>query len=756
MYPRTVVYRGNKSVVISAPPNDLPEPKLTENAKTLLARRYAHEGESPKDIYWRVADFVSFGSEQWLGHQESRKELAHQYYLMMANGLFLPNTPTIANAGRHDNAQLAACFVLPIKDSMESIFETLKRTALIHKTGGGTGFSFSNLRPKNNPVTSTQGVASGPVSFMTMYNWVTEVVKQGGLRRGANMGILRVDHPDIIEFVDSKVREENNLANFNISVAVTDSFLEAVKNDTDYSLIDPSTNKEMKSLKAREVWKKIIENAWRCGDPGLFFIDKANNSTANPIVGWKISATNPCGEQPIYDNDACNLGSICLSAFFIENKEQDWEKKIDWENLKKTEYLAVQFLDDVVTMSTYPLPEITEIVDSLRRIGLGPMGLSNLLQLLQVPYDCDTALEINERIAIFMKAVAVEASQTLAKIRGSFPLFEKSIFASAGEKPRRNCNVTTVAPTGSLSRLTDCEGGIEPPFSLSYFHGVQNLYFVNNTVVGILKNEGLWDEKVEKAIKDTGSVQKTDLPDHFRDVFKTALEIDPKVHVLISSIWQKHYSESGVSKTVNLPQEATEIDVAEIYDLAYTMDCKGITIFRNGCERASMMTVRQNTDKNKTERPFLVSGSTFKIKTPYGNAYFTFNTDDRLFEGFLSLGKAGNEVSELTEWAMRLFSLIGRMPSPWTLEERIEEIIKQSKNIGGKKGLGPDNEKLVRAIPDGIAYCCQEFLEGNGIHFEAKNKETVSGRFCPNCQSSLLITEGCRGGKCVKCDYSSC
>ena len=767
MWPYEVEYRHEKSVKITKAPEDLPYPKITENAQILLERRYAKKivGEAveiiedPRQIYWRVAEFISYGSRKWLTDDKERQQLAREYYSLMANGYFLPNTPTLANAGRENNAQLAACFVLPIEDSMESIFETLKRAALIHKTGGGTGFSFTRLRPKDSFVKGTHGTASGPVSFMKMYNWVTEVVKQGGMRRGANMGILRVDHPEILEFIECKSGEINPLENFNISVAITDKFMQALEANADYELINPQNGEMAGCLKAKEVWEKITASAWLCGDPGLFFIDRANNSTANPIKSWQIYSTNPCGEQPIYDNDACNLGSIRLSAFYLPRNDKDWNLAINWEEFRRVIHLSVQFLDDVVTMSTYPLPEIESLVDSLRRIGLGPMGLADLLQLLLIPYDSKKAMDVNMAIARFMKAEAISASRRLAEIRGHFPLFKKSIFA--GEINRRNANVSTVAPTGSLSRLTDCEGGIEPPFSLSYFHSFQKLQFTNNTVKSVLQRLGFWNEKVEKTIVETGSLKDVkDLPADVRDVFKTALEIDPEIHVKVAAIWQNHYSESGVSKTINLPETATIEDVKKIYWQAYEGGCKGITVFRFNCRRAGMMTIAEGAvKKDKEERPFQLEGCTYKVKTPYGNAYFTVNAENgRLFEGFLSIGKAGNEVLELTEWAMRLFSLIGRMPSSWSLEKRMQEIIEQSQGIGGKKGLGPDDEGLVRAVPDGIAYCCRLFLERlreEGIE-APEIKDFVSGNFCPYCQKSLIVSEGCRGGKCFQCGYAAC
>ncbi|MBI4160311.1 MAG: adenosylcobalamin-dependent ribonucleoside-diphosphate reductase [Candidatus Yanofskybacteria bacterium] len=763
---REVVYRNDKKVTVTPKPSDLPEPILTENAAILLDRRYAKKiiedgkiiaSETPSQIYWRVADFISYGSAEFITDSE-RRQLARDYYRMFSEGRFLPNTPTIANAGKDDNAQLAACFVLPIEDSMESIFGTLRDAALIHKTGGGTGFSFSKLRPKDSLVQSTSGVASGPVSFLRLYNWMTEVVKQGGMRRGANMGILRVDHPDILEFIECK-SGRGEITNFNISVAATDSFMRAVEDNGEYDLVDPRTQKASGKLNARMVWDKIVASAWRYGgEPGLFFIDKANNSTSNPILGWLISSTNPCGEQPIYDHDACNLGSVRLNAFYKENKSHNWRDKLDWMEFKNTVHLAIQFLDDAITMSTYPLPQITETVDSLRRIGLGPMGLADLLQLFLIPYDSDGATEVNLEIAQFFKSEAVKASQELAITRGAFPLFEQSRFYGE-ELPRRNANITTVAPTGSLSRLTDCEGGIEPPFSFSYMHGVQNLHFVNGTAVKVLKAAGVWTNELEEYVNKVGNFAGANMPQKIKDVLKTSLEIRPEVHVKIQSIWQNNFSESGVSKTINLPTEATAEDISSAFALAYKTGCKGITVYRYGSERESMMEVGSGSKvTNKVGRPFDLKGQTLRIKTPYGNAYFTLNTDRELslFEGFLNIGKAGNEAAELAEAMARLLSLIGRMPSSWSIEQRLAEVIDELSNIGGKKGLGLDNENLVRSIPDGIAFCCKYFLEELGEKEKTTTTAKPAGKFCPTCQNMLVVVEGCRGGKCIGCGYSSC
>lgn len=771
-YPYTVRYRDTFSAIINEPPADLPEPQLTDNAISILNDRYVKKGdqqellETPKQVFWRVAEFVSYGSAGYLNN-EQRHQLARDYYLLMADRLFLPNTPALVNGGKIDNAQMAACFVLSIIDSLvagrASIIGTLTNASIIHQSGGGTGFSFSELRPKGSAVRGCGGVASGPVSFMIGYNAWTEVVKQGGVRRGANMGELDDIHPDIIEFINAKAESDERgkagpLSNFNISVGIHDRFMEAVKNDGDYDLIAPHTGKVSGALKAKEVFDKIVYNAWLYGDPGLFFLDTVNRSAANPIRGRRVKAPNPCGEQPIYDDDACDLGSIKLSAFYKPSGGGNWRDKFDWPRFAAVIRLALLFLDDAITVCTYPLPEITELVDSIRRVGLGPMGLADLLQLMMIPYDSELGLEVSREIACFFKQETIKASRTLAKERGAFPLFNQSIFAN--EEPRRNANVSTVAPTGSLSRIVDCEGGIEPTIEFCYVHLTQGLRFINSTVKQVLESRGLWNRGVEEEIIRTGRVSHiVGLPEDIRAVFKVGAEISPEVHVKMQAVWQNHFSESGVSKTINLPESATVNDVARAYWLAYESGCMGITVFREGCARAPMIkSPDRRENKIKIERPFEVPGSTFKIPTPHGNAYFTLNVDEAigLIEGFLSIGKAGSEIAELTEGLMRLFSMVGRLPEQ-TIKSRLRELIKQLRDIGGRKASGPDDGNLLRSVCDGIAFCCQRVLDRKFKNDELiKDEGRTSGMFCPECQSGLIFVEGCRGGKCSRCSFYSC
>jgi len=770
-YPYTVKYRDGQSATIYSPPTDLPDPKLSDNAVAILEDRYVkknEEGEileTPKQVFWRVAEFVSYGSAAHGLSEEGRHELACSYYKMMADGLFLPNTPALVNAGKIDDAQLNACFVLPINDSLvrgeASIFGTLGNAALFHQTGGGTGFSFSRIRPVNSLVSRSSGSASGPVSFAKMYNFVTEVVKQGGVRRGANMGVLDVIHPDILEFIDVKAESDKEgkdgpLGNFNISIGALDEFMKAVKEGRDFNLVAPHTNQIVGSLNAKDVFDKIVYNAWLYGDPGMFFIDTVNRSVANPIKGWKIFAPNPCGEQPIYDNDACDLGSIKLPAFY-RGGDDAWQSQFDWEMFAVIIHRAVRFLDDVINVSTYPLLKVTEMVDSVRRIGLGPMGLADLLQLMMVPYDSELALEISREIGEFFKKEAILASQELAKERGPFPLFSQSIYAD--DILRRNACVTTVAPTGTLSRLVGCEGGIEATIEFFYIHQLQNLPFLNKTIEQVLKDRDLWSDGLGEEIKKTGRVSHiVGLPDSVREVFKVASEISPEAHVKMQAIWQNHFSESGISKTINMAESATVEDVANAFWLAYESGCMGITVFREGCARAPMMKAPVALGrKNKIKRPFKVPGYTYKFLTPHDNAYFTLNIAEEigLIEGFFVIGKAGSEILELTEGIARLFSLIGRMPE-WPVKDRLRELIKQLRDIGGKKALGPDDEKLMRSVCDGVAFCCQEALDELNGNKERSNVERASGMFCPECQSSLVFTEGCRGGKCSRCSFSSC
>jgi ribonucleoside-diphosphate reductase alpha chain len=569
---------------------------LSSNALTVLEKRYlvrdelGRPAETAGDLFWRVARTVAAPDRSYGATEGAVEALADAFYGMMAHRLFMPNSPTLMNAGR-PLGQLSACFVLPVDDALSNgrsgIYDTLTAMALVHQSGGGTGFSFSRLRPKNDIVRSTMGVASGPVSFMSLFDASTDVVKQGGTRRGANMGILRVDHPDILDFIGCK-DDTTKVTNFNISVAVTDAFMQAVERDDDYDLIHPNTKKVVGTLRAREVWNLIIQGAWKTGEPGVFFIDRANRSNPVPHLG-SYEATNPCGEQPLLPYDVCNLGSINLGAYVRDGD-------LDWAALRQTVHLATHFLENVIDANSYPLPEITALAQRIRRIGLGVMGLADVFVRLGIPYDSDRAVELGRRIQRFVDHEAKVESERLAGIRGPFPEWERSIWGpdascardAAGRRIRpmqklRNCNVTTVAPTGTISIIAGCSSGIEPLFAVAFMRNQAGVLMpdVNEDFVAIAKAEGWYSEELMQRIAQAGHIRFPEVPEGWQRVFVTANQIKPEWHVRMQAAFQE-YNDSAISKTVNFAHDATESDVEEIYRLAYSLDCKGVTVYRDG------------------------------------------------------------------------------------------------------------------------------------------------------------------------------
>ncbi|MBN1620779.1 adenosylcobalamin-dependent ribonucleoside-diphosphate reductase [candidate division WOR-3 bacterium] len=555
------------------------ESKLPLNAMEVLKARYLLKNidgevvESPKEMYLRVAEYVSTAENAY--DKRRTPVWKENFFRIMQEGLFLPNSPTLMNAGT-DYPQLAACFVIPVEDSIEGIFDAVKNAALIHKTGGGTGFSFSRLRPANDSVRSTGGIASGPVSFMKVFDVATEVIKQGGKRRGANMGVLRVDHPDIASFVRAK-SEKGLFTNFNISVAMTDSFFTSLKNDKAYSLVNPRTGKETGKADAREMFGLIVSRAWDNGDPGVIFIDKINDLHTMKKTGL-IEATNPCGEQPLLPNEACNLGSINLSKF-VKNG------RIEWDSMKDTISIAVRFLDDVIDVSRYPLPVIEKKVKENRKIGLGVMGFADFLVMLNIPYNSVEAEKTAGEVMDFIHREADRASKYMAEEKGSFPSYKLSEMAQKGEKPRRNATLTTVAPTGSISIITGAASGIEPYFDLVFIRNVLDgtqFLEVNKNLSEILEKNGLDKTAVITAIGEGTKLKDIpEIPNSIKKIFVTAHDVDPEWHVRIQAAFQK-YTDNAVSKTVNFPGDATHRQVEEVYISAYETGCKGITIYRDG------------------------------------------------------------------------------------------------------------------------------------------------------------------------------
>jgi ribonucleoside-diphosphate reductase alpha chain len=614
------------------------------------------------------------------------------------------------NAGT-DLGQLAACFVLPVGDSMDEIFDAVKHAALIHKSGGGTGFSFSRLRPKDSRVGSTGGVASGPISFLKIFNTATEQVKQGGTRRGANMGILRIDHPDILEFIRAKERE-GELNNFNLSVALTEKFMQAVEKDEEYALVAPNSQEVVETLKAREVFELLVRKAWESGDPGIIFIDRINRDNPNPDQG-EIESTNPCGEQPLLPYEACNLGSINLSRFVIE---KDGNPDVDWDRLRGVIHLSVRFLDNVIDASDYPLERITETVRRNRKIGLGVMGWADMLYQLRIPYSSRRAIGLAEALMEFFQLESKSASALLAKERGPFPSYETSIYFEKNQGPFRNSTTTTIAPTGTLSIIAGCSSGVEPLFALSFVRQVmdgEKLTEANSFFVQALHDAGCYSEKVMATVVEKGSVRDLEyLPDDLRKVFVTAMDIDPVWHLKMQAAFQK-YTDNAVSKTVNLPNSATQEDIYKIYWMAYEEGCKGVTVYRDGCKSVQVLCTgeggkEEKTDDNKPlDRPDIVYGFTQKVRTGLGDLYLTVNEiNGKPFEVFTTIGRSGRSITAKAEAIGRLVSLALRSGV------HVREIVKQLKGIGGEHPVFQKKGMLL-SIPDAVSWVLEnKYLQG--------------------------------------------
>lgn len=565
--------------------------RLSPNALTVLRRRYLEKNldgkpvETPAQLFRRVADNLAQAERLYGGSRRTVRKTGDDFFGLMTRLEFLPNSPTLMNAGR-DLQQLSACFVLPVEDSLESIFDTVKYQALIHQSGGGTGFSFSHLRPRNDRVASTSGVASGPLSFMRVFNMATEVIKQGGARRGANMGILRVDHPDILDFIAAK-QNQAELTNFNISVGITDAFMRALERRQDYALINPRTGRSTGRLNAASVFDRIVEAAWSTGEPGVLFLDTINAHNPTPHIG-RIESTNPCGEQPLLAYESCTLGSLNLDRFVAGTPRKP---AIDFTRLGQAAAQAVRFLDNVLDMNDYPLPAIAAITKGNRKIGLGVMGFADLLIKLGIPYDSAAALSTGEDVMRFIQEQSHAASADLARTRGTFPNYKGSRLESEGLR-LRNATVTTVAPTGTISIIADCSPGIEPLYGVSFARTVMDdtrLTSLHPEFVRRARAAGIYSSQLAAKVAANESIQDlAEIPEDLRRLFVTAHDVSPEQHVRMQAAFQR-YSDSGVSKTINLPQNATKADVASAFTLAYQLGCKGLTVFRSGSREKQVL-----------------------------------------------------------------------------------------------------------------------------------------------------------------------
>ena len=739
---------------------------LSKNAITVLEKRYLRKDEEgkpiedPQGMFKRVAEAIAEADVAYGKSSKHVKGLAAEFYELMSSLDFLPNSPTLMNAGR-DLGQLSACFVLPIEDSIDSIFETIKHTALIHKSGGGTGFAFSRLRPAHDCVRSTSGVSSGPISFMEVFNGATEAIKQGGTRRGANMGCLRVDHPDIIDFITCK-QDTTRLTNFNISVLVTETFMEAAAKGEDYDVLNPRNGEVVKRLNAGKVFDLIVNMAWRNGEPGIIFIDRINRDNPTPHVG-SIESTNPCGEQPLLPYESCNLGSVNLGNMILTS---EGKSEIDYDRLQRAVRIAVRFLDNVIDMNRYPLDKIAETTRANRKIGLGVMGFADMLIQLGVPYDSEEGIAAAEQVMSFISKEAQKASRELAAERGVFPNFKGSIYDRPDGMEVRNATVTTIAPTGTLSIIASCSSGIEPLFAISYVKRVMDgaeLVEANPQFEKIAREREFYSEELMRKIAEHGSVRDMpEVPEDVRRVFCTALDIAPVWHIRMQAAFQR-FTDNAVSKTVNFPEEATAEDVRLVYELAYREGCKGCTIYRYGSRDAQVLNV-SGKDKKVQEaaavtrgprpRPSRTHGVTERINTGCGNMYVTINEDENgLCEVFAAMGKAGGCAPSQLEAIGRLISL--------SLRAGVDASSIQ-KHLRGIRCHSPawGNGGTVLSCADAIGIVIDHYLKerstgivSDEITKQADKLDVLLGA-CPDCGCAVEHESGCV--VCRFCGFSKC
>ena len=776
---------------------------LTDNARIVLEKRYLKKSrsgeviETPEEMFNRVAHAIA-EPELLYGTEADRAEAEANFYNIMATLEFVPNSPTLMNAGIHqDNGEgtgtLSACFVMGLEDTMEGIMTTAKEMAMVQKFGGGTGFALSPIRSKGSHITTTHGNACGPVAVLRHLSSVSKLVTQGGKRDGANMAVMDVHHPDILDFISAK-HEEGEIHNFNISVGASHAFMNAVNSDTDYPLLarkDPSDVNspmiEVGRLNARETFDKIIEGAWRNGEPGLIFLDWVNHNNPTPHLG-RMTATNPCGEQPLLPYESCNLGSINLAEFLIN---QEGKLNIDWDQLGKVVRIATRFLDNVIDANSYSVDKIYEMTHSTRKTGLGVMGFADLLTRLNVPYDSDEGLNLGRKVMQFVREQADDMSTKLAKVRGNFPAYEGSIYdAPEGPQMRNACRLT-VAPTGTISMIAGCSSGIEPLFALCYHKhnilGGESLLYINEGFEKAARDGGFYSEDLMNYLADGGSLQnRDDVPDDVKKVFVTSSDISPERHVRMQAVFQESV-DSAISKTINFPNSATEDDVRSAYMLAWELACKGITVYRAGSREEEVLTKgssdsQQDSSTQATEtpdlllerqRPSVVTGVTERVRTAHGNLFVTINYDgDGLpFEVFAALGKAGSTESAHLEAITRLITMslrAGVHPN---------EIIKHLKGITDSPTW--DGGTLVRSVPDAVSLVLSRHISGVNTPEDSivakspqlglfsteptgKPKSTNGsnghqvpvGSRCPECGGYLAHQEGCI--RCTECGYNKC
>lgn len=711
---------------------------LTSNAIKVLEKRYLIKDENgkaietPEQMFRRVASTIAAADDLYDSSADT-KATEEKFYRLMSNLEFVPNSPTLMNAGR-ELGQLSACFVLPVEDSMEGIFDAIKNAAMIHKSGGGTGFSFSRLRSKGSTVMTTGGVASGPISFMKVFNAATEAVKQGGTRRGANMGILRVDHPDILEFIQCK-KDNNDITNFNISIAITEKFMEAAEKGEDYDLVDPASRKAVGKLNAKEVYDLIVDMAWNNGEPGIIFLDRINRDNVVPKLG-EIESTNPCGEQPLLPYESCNLGSINLMSCLKKNKSKT---TIDYDKLGKIVDDSVHFLDNVIDVNKYPLPMVDEMTKGTRKIGLGVMGFADMLIEIGVPYNSEEAVKTAEDVMKFINDRSKAASIKLAEKRGTFRYYDDSVFKEKG-MAIRNATTTTIAPTGTISIIAGVSSGIEPLFALSFVRNVMDndeLPEVNPLFERVAKERGFYSTELMRQIAAHGTIHDIrSIPEDIRRVFVTAHDIEPEWHIKIQSAFQRH-TDNAVSKTVNFSNSATREDVSEVYMMAYRMGCKGVTIYRDGSRESQVLNIGSVNKEKREEaamtaapvceacearealtprtRPDVTMGVTEKVKIGCGNLYVTVNSDENgICEVFTNLGRAGGCPSQ-SEATSRLISIALRAGVD------IAEIIEQLRGIRCHSTLRQKGLKVL-SCPDAIGRALEKYMNFN---VERKDIKTI-------------------------------